>query len=178
MVKEGELGVEPEELAAWLDRLKGPLHSFLRRMAGEAAADDLFQEVFVKAWGAAGTYEDRQRPAAWLFTIARRLAIDHNRRGRPGVSLDLASEEGASLADTLAGSDPRPEEELEQAQQREQVLAAIDSLPLDQREVFLMREHGGLSFKEISDALDIPLNTALGRMHYAVVKLRRALGPR
>ncbi len=169
------LGVKPDELARWLEEFKGPLHSFLRRMAGEAAADDLFQEVFVKALKAAGTYEDRQRPAAWLFTIARRLAVDHLRRERPQASLDQTSGEGASLAETLPGKDPRPEAELESSETRARIMAAIDVLPTDQREVFLMREHGGLSFKEISEALGVPLNTALGRMHYAVTKLRRTL---
>ena len=172
------MGVEPEELAAWLDRYKGPLHSFLRRMAGESAADDLFQEVFVKALGAAGTYEDRQRPAAWLFTIARRLALDHLRSARPEVSLDQESPEGFPLAETLPGADPRPEAELEAFEERARVLAAIDRLPLEQREVFLMREQAGLSFKEIAQALGVPLNTALGRMHYAVTKLRKDLESR
>ena len=169
------LGVKPDELARWLEEFKGPLHSFLRRMAGDSAADDLFQEVFVKALGAAKTYEDRKRPAAWLFTIARRLALDHLRRARPEVSLDQSAEEGASWAETLPGKDPRPEAELESGETNARIMAAIDSLPLDQREVFLLREHGGLSFKEISGALGIPLNTALGRMHYAVAKLRRIL---
>lgn len=169
------MGVKPDELARWLEEFKGPLHSFLRRMAGETAADDLFQEVFVKALAAAKSYQDRQRPSAWLFTIARRLAIDHLRRERPQVSLDQGAEEGASLAETLPGKDPRPEAALESSETRARVMRAIDSLPVDQREVFLMREHGGLSFKEISEALGIPLNTALGRMHYAVTKLRRDL---
>jgi RNA polymerase sigma-70 factor (ECF subfamily) len=84
--------------------------------------------------------------------------------------------EAEGAEERLASPEPGPEREAEAASARVRIGAALGRLPEDQREVFLLREFGGLSFSEIADAMDCPLSTALARMRYAVLKLRGELG--
>lgn len=165
-------------MAEWFETYKKPLYSFLYHMV-PSAADDLLQEVFVRALKGLERYEERQKASSWLFTIANRLALDHlrSRPVRQSSSLDAEAPSGASVADVLRDPLPGPESELEGLELKARIDAALASLPAPQRQVFLMREYSGLSFKEIAGILGIPLNTALGRMHYAVTRLRETLRP-
>lgn len=136
------------------------LHRFVARMVGESDAEDLLQEIQVRVLKA-----DAAVTKAWLFTVANNLCIDHLRRIKP-----------RGLADASVVADPRSMEDgLERDELRAALWKAIDELPAEQRQIFLLREESGLSFKEIAGMLGIPLNTALGRMHYALEKLRKNL---
>lgn len=149
------------------------LYRFARRLVGERGAEDLTQEVLIRVHRSIGTYEPTGRFESWLFTIANNLAIDEARRRRPESSLTEVDEE--MTADRFASEAPEPSESLEEDERRRALLRAVDRLPLDQRQVFLLREEAGLSFKEIAEIAKCPLNTALGRMHYAMEHLRKAL---
>ncbi|MBI3553035.1 MAG: sigma-70 family RNA polymerase sigma factor [Elusimicrobia bacterium] len=164
LAKEGDHGAF-EQLVR---RYQGTLYSYLAYRAGRSAAEDLFQEICVKWWTHMRTYESRGRFAGWAFTIARRALIDHvEKEGRRKAS----PLEGEQFAEPLAG----PERLAESTELSGQLARALSGLSEEQREVFLLREYGGLSFKEIAAAQGCPLNTALARMRYALLKLRASL---
>ena len=172
---------DPEAIPRLLKRYNRPLLSFLCHQVGDrTAAEDLMQEVLVRVWRNREGYEAQGRLSGWLFTIARRLAIDHlekeSRRPKPlGAQRDEDGAQAPSPQDRLL--DPStPERELESAGTRSRIEAAIAALPEEQRETFLLREYGGVSFAEIAQMTGSPLGTALARMRYAVLKLRKTLG--
>lgn len=142
------------------------LYRFVRRLVGERWADDLTQDTFVRVFRTIGSYRPTGRFEAWVYTVANNACIDFLRRRRPEAAL------------TESDVDPRtvsPLDRIEEDERRRALLKAVERLPVDQKQVFLLREEAGLSFKEIADVLGCPLNTALGRMHYAMEHLRKAL---
>lgn len=147
------------------------LYSFLVHLVGRQAAEDLFQEVWVRVYEAAPGYEPRGQASGWLFRIANNLAISHLR----GASQERRRAAGEA-GDDLPAREPDPAEQTERSEEARRVEAAIASLPQEQRQVFLLREEGGMAFKEIAESLEIPLGTALSRMNAALEKLRRQLG--
>lgn len=162
---------DPEAFRWLLDRYGGPLFSYLaRRLRDPSAAEDLVSEVLVRVLRHIDGYQPRGRFSAWLFTIAHRLSLDHldRTRGRTEPLVGDPAEEPAS-------PEKGPEREAAGSELRERLERALNSLPEEQRQVFFLREYGGLSFAEIADAMDCPLSTALARMRYAVLKLRRDL---
>ena len=161
---------EPGAFRELVERYKRSLYSFLTHMTGPQAADDLFQEVFVRVLRHAGKYEARGKPSSWLFKIANNLALDHlakeRRRRADPLEEELQERRG----------EPGPLATLEREEVRHRVRSAVARLPADQRQVFLLREYAEMSFKEIADALNVPIGTALSRMNYALKKLRDSLG--
>ena len=166
--------------AAALERLVGryrsALFSWLLGMtANRADAEDLYQEVWVRIIRHAARFHDVSF-RAWMWKIARNLLIDFRRKRKPVVSLDVVSdEEDRPLIEQLADTTAGPVERVERGDLKACVMRAVKLLPEVQREVFLMRVQGDLPFHEIAKTLDIPLNTALGRMHDAMTKLKRML---
>src|SRR5579862_5148171 len=149
------------------------IYRFVKRLAGERPAEDLTQEVFLRVHRSIESYRPEGRFESWLFAIANHLCIDLARRRKPDMPL---SELGGDLvADRFAAISREPLESMEDEERRRAILAAVDRLPFEQRQVFLLREEAGLSFREIAELTGCPLNTALGRMHYAMEALRRSL---
>ena len=149
------------------------IYRFVKRLAGERPAEDLTQEVLIRVHRSIGTYRPEGRFESWLFTIANNLCIDHARRRRPEAPL---SDLDADLApERFAAPSRGPLEAMEEEERRKALLHAVDRLPFEQRQVFLLREEAGLSFREIAEMTGCPLNTALGRMHYAMEALRKSL---
>ena len=157
-------------------RYRQPLFSWLLGMtANRADAEDLFQDVWVRVIRHAARFNDVSF-RAWLWKIARNLLIDFRRKRKPDVSLDATADEADNpLVDRLTASGAGPAKAVELDDMTERVMRTVATLPDVQREVFLMRVQGDLSFSEIADTLEIPLNTALGRMHDAMGKLKKAL---
>lgn len=156
--------------AALVRPYRGALYSFLvQRAGGHAAAEDLFQETLVRVWRGLAGYDDRGRFGAWLFTIARRVAIDASRRAarRPEA---VDPEE---MPEPVARDDPEAKTLANEL--RALLLEAVDELPEEQRDVLSLRQHGGLAFREIAEETGAPLSTVLSRMHYAVTKLRKVV---
>jgi RNA polymerase sigma-70 factor (ECF subfamily) len=145
--------------------LGDPLWRFVRRMAGAGTAEDLMQETLIKIHGGLRRWRPSGSLRAFCFTIARNVVRDHwkHQSRRPEVAL------GAQAEDPRA---PEPADRLERDEAWSALRAAIRRLPPDQREVFLLREEGDLSFAEIARLTGAPLNTVLGRMHYAIRNLR------
>lgn len=167
---QGDPAAFEELVRRYEDRLYGFLFHRVR-----AWAEDVYQEAWMKVWSHLPRYEARERFGAWLFTIARNAAADAAEREgrRRGVPLDAPGDEGAPI-ERVPGRGG-PEEDAEAGDLRARIDAALAALPPEQREVFLLREYGGLSFKEIAEAQGCPLGTALARMRYALAKLRERL---
>lgn len=157
-------------------RYRQALFSWFVGMTGNHAdAEDLFQELWFRVIRHAGRFNDVSFKA-WVWKIARNLVIDFRRKKKPDVSLDaVEDEDDQPMLEQLTSSDRGPAEAVERDDLSKRVLKAVGTLPQIQREVFLMRVQGDLSFSEIAGALNIPLNTALGRMHDATTKLRKLL---
>jgi RNA polymerase sigma-70 factor (ECF subfamily) len=159
-------------------RHRTPIHSFLRRLVGEPArAEDLLQETFLRVIRGAQAWEPRAQVRTWLFTIARNLAADEARRRpfREAEPIDAPRLDGRAPGERLADPGRAPDDAAGDAQLRPLLEAALAGLPEEQREVFLLREHAGLSFPEIAEATGVNENTVKSRMRYALVGLRDRL---
>ena len=163
---------------ALLRRHRTALHAFLARLTGDRArAEDLAQETWLRIVAAAPRWERRARFTTWAFGIARNLAVDDARRAvhRAAESLDAPGEGGLSRGDAVAGAGPDPERAAESARLRPRLEAALAALPLEQREVFVLREYAGVPFAEIAQITGAPVPTVKSRMRYALDALRGAL---
>lgn len=159
-------------------RHRTPIHSFLCRLAGDRArAEDLLQETFLRVVKGAAGWEPRASVRTWLFTIARNLAADEARRRvhRDADPLDAARDGERSRGDRLADGGRAPDDAAGDALVRPRLEAALAALPDEQREVFLLREHAGLSFPEIAEATGANENTVKSRLRYALLALRDRL---
>ncbi len=167
---------DPAAMDQLVARYRQSLFSWLLGMTGNRAdAEDLFQDVWFRVIRNAARFTDVSFKA-WMWKIARNLLIDFRRKRKPDISLDAVDEEDDQpLVDQLAAKGMGPAAAVENDDLTGRVMRAVATLPEVQREVFLMRVQGDLSFSEIAKTLGIPLNTALGRMHDAMTKLKRML---
>ncbi|MFL5247381.1 MAG: RNA polymerase sigma factor [Myxococcales bacterium] len=162
-----------------LARHRAPLYTFLVRMIGDRErAEDLAQDTFLRIVKGAQAWEQRSRFQSWMYAIARNLCADLARRDRfrKSESLDAEpAEGGATIADGLADPGPGPDRAAESERLRPILEKALLSLPVDQREIFILREQAGLPFREIAEIVSANENTVKSRMRYALVALRKAL---
>ncbi|HEU4716657.1 MAG TPA: sigma-70 family RNA polymerase sigma factor [Bacteroidia bacterium] len=138
-------------------------------------SEDIFQETFIKVIQTLkrGTYNDEGKFLPWVLRIAHNLIIDHFRRQKrmPVVS----GGEDFDIFSVLRLRQGNIEDKLIKTQVREDLRRCIEKLPPEQREVLIMRHYLDMSFKEIADSTSVSINTALGRMRYALINLRRMM---
>ncbi|HIE11143.1 MAG TPA: sigma-70 family RNA polymerase sigma factor [Kiritimatiellae bacterium] len=152
--------------------LRRPLYGFIYHMTeGRDDADDIFQETWRRAIARlshfrAGNFR------AWLFRIAHNLVIDRARQNRLLTRPDEDSPDQLAL---LADKNPTPDQQAVISETARRIAEAVSGLPPGQREVFVLRTKGNLSFREIAAIQGTSINTALGRMRYAIQRLRREL---
>lgn len=166
-----------------LSRHRKPIFNFILRYVGEPAqAEDLLQEVFLRVIKSAEAYERQAKFTTWLYTIARNLCVDSSRRmkHRRTSSLDTPMDrdegkDGATLLDVVSDGSPAVDRKVIGKELHGKLHAAIEKLPDEQREIFLMREFLDMPFKEIADVVGCPENTVKSRMRYALEKLREDL---
>jgi len=163
----------PEAFERLVREFGDRIYRFVKRLAGERAAEDLTQEVFIRVHRSIDAYRPEGRFESWLFTIANNLCIDHARKRRPEVSLSDVDDE--LTPERFAAVAPEPQDAAEEDERRQALLKAVERLPFEQKQVFLLRQEAGLTFQEIAETTGCPLNTALGRMHYAMEALRKSL---
>ncbi|RNI32626.1 sigma-70 family RNA polymerase sigma factor [Rufibacter immobilis] len=138
-------------------------------------AEDLLQETFVKAIHTmkSGRYNEEGKFSSWICRIAHNLAIDYFRREKRSPMITL--EDGSNVFNTLSFS----EESVESVRIKEETHARlrelIQQLPAAQKEVLIMRHYADMSFQEIAEATGVSINTALGRMRYALINLRKKM---
>lgn len=137
-------------------------------------ADDIFQETFIKAITTIrqGRYNEMGKFAPWLFRIARNLTVDSFRNDRSGLTVSADSTE-YDVLNRRDLSEATAEDLMIDRQIEKDLHSLIRALPDVQREVLEMRYYKDLSFKEIAELTKVSINTALGRMHYALRNLRR-----
>jgi RNA polymerase sigma-70 factor (ECF subfamily) len=149
-----------------------PLMRYLQRLAGGQAAEELHQQTWLSVLDHLGRFDPATAGGgfkAWLFRIATNKANDHWRsRGRERVA-----KEGLKLV--TDGLQPSAGARLEGAEQEEKLRRAIEKLPEPQRQVLVLRYYSNLKFVEIAEILGCPLNTALGRVHKGLIKLRQLM---
>lgn len=166
---------DPEALAAVLTRYQNRLYRFLLRLTHQPAeAEDLFQQTWLRIAERHRQYNPRQSFEAWLFTVARNLAIDHLRRVRP-QSLDAAPNDGPTLAEQLPSAGLSALDKLLARERAERVLAALQHLPLPYREVLVLRFEEELKLEEIARVVDAPLSTVKTRLTRGLERMRRLL---
>jgi RNA polymerase sigma factor (sigma-70 family) len=149
-----------------------------RSVRVQAVADDLLQDVWFAVARSAPTYTVSARFKTWLFTMAHNRVVDHFRTAKHHVSTDAQGDddEGPSLGDTLAAdSGFGPVRRLESSEQAAALIAAVERLPLEQREAFLLQAEAGLSVEGIAEATGVSFETAKSRLRYARNSLRQQL---
>ena len=137
-------------------------------------ADDIFQDTFIKVINTirSGSYKEEGKFIQWVMRIAHNLIIDHFRRNKRIPVINNSSDE-FDIFDMVRITDPSIEEQIIMEQIFDDVRALIELLPDEQKEVLTMRHYSNMSFKEIADVTNVSINTALGRMRYALINLRK-----
>ena len=172
---------QDQRLSEAIGREQGRLRNFIRRrVADEAEAEDILQDVFYELIEAYRLMKPIEQVGAWLFRVARNRIIDLFRKKKPETlsaqpGQESEDSEALSLEELLPSPDAGPEAEYARSILLEQLDAALDELPDDQRDVFVAHEIEGRSFKEISAESGVSVNTLLSRKHHAVLHLRRRL---
>jgi RNA polymerase sigma factor (sigma-70 family) len=160
------------------ERHELPLWRYILRHCGNrATAEELMQEVWFAVAREAAQFHPDARFTSWLYKIARNRVIDRHRITRAHLSLDGAA--GGSevpLADTLADADsPSPLQQTQQMQQGQAILAALERLPPEQREAFVLQAEAGLTVEQIASITGTSFETAKSRLRYARDRLRNLL---
>jgi RNA polymerase sigma-70 factor (ECF subfamily) len=137
-------------------------------------ADDIFQDTYVKVIKTlrSGKYNDEGKFIQWVMRIAHNLTIDHFRKSKKQNFVESYNPE-YDIFDTIGLTDPSIEERMVTKQIHSDVKGLLKHLPEEQREVLYLRCYAGLSFKDISEQTEVSINTALGRMRYALINLRK-----
>lgn len=138
-------------------------------------AEDLFQETFIKIIQSLrkNHYSEQGKFLPWALRIAHNLVIDHFRKAKL-MPLNHDTED-YSIFDFIPANNKNAIDQIIYDEKIATVRGLLDKLPHEQREIVVLRHYAGLSFKEISKMLDININTALGRMHYAIIKMREMI---
>ena len=142
----------------------------------DAVADDIFQETFIKAVKVIdeGGYTDSGKFLSWVLRIAHNRVLDHFRREKSSRQLN-EKEAGYDVLGSLRVAENTVEDDIVHNELMETVRRLVEELPEDQREVVRLRYYSKLSFQEIAEQTEVSINTALGRMRYALINLRRMI---
>ena len=175
-----ESGEQNRRISEVIHRERRRLLNFIRqRVDDEGDAEDILQDVFYELTEAYRMMKPVEQVGAWLYRVARNRIIDRFRRRRPAVSFEIpggASEEDAlRLEDLLPSPDAGPEALYARSVLLEELDAALEELPEEQRAAFVAHEIDGRSFKELAEESGVSINTLLSRKRYAVLHLRRRL---
>ncbi len=164
-------------LQTLIERHQSRLFSYIYLLVKDKQlADDIFQDTYVKVINTlkTGSYKDEGKFIQWVMRIAHNLVIDHFRKQKKANIMDNRNGD-FDIFDSIRLTDPSIEEQLITSQIHEDVKKLLDYLPDEQREVLHMRCYAGMSFKDIADQTDVSINTALGRMRYALINLRKMI---
>lgn len=178
---------EPAAFGVLLKRYQVPIYNFIARSVRDTeAAADLLQEVFTRVIQHSGEFNRNSKFSTWLYAIARNMCIDHMRRmsHRRHASLDSPGPNGSGGSDggavapwveRVANEQPAVDSSAAAGRLRSRIAQAIENLPAEQREVFLMRQLQQLPFADIAVVVGVSENTVKSRMRYALERLQEAL---
>lgn len=171
------LSGDQSAISQLIERHSRRVKEYIRMMVKDNdVADDIFQETFIKAVRVIdeGRYTDNGRFLSWILRIAHNQVIDYF-RSRKQQKLVNEADAGYNVLGTLRFAEQTVEDEMVAAQISSDVRHLVEMLPDEQREVVMLRYFSGLSFKEIAEQTDVSINTALGRMRYALINLRKMI---
>jgi len=158
---------------ALYSRQRGMLYRFiLRSVSDRTGADEIFQETWSRLIASRTRYRVEAKFSTWLLQIAHNLIVDSFRRARPQAG---AEETETIMRELDAPEADRPEQTLSDFEQRRRLQLALETLPSDQREAFLLRVEGGLGLEEIGQVTGAGHETVKSRLRYAFAKLREKL---
>ncbi len=163
-------------LEVLITRHKQRIYSFIySKVYDKDIAEDIFQDTFIKVIRTLkrGAYNEEGKFLPWVMRIAHNLIIDYFRKNNRMPKFDNAGE--FSIFSVLSDSTLNAEKTIIKQQVEQDVRRLVDELPEDQREVLIMRIYNDMSFKEISERTGVSINTALGRMRYALINLRKII---
>ncbi|NLA23402.1 MAG: sigma-70 family RNA polymerase sigma factor [Bacteroidales bacterium] len=166
-----------ESMETLINRHKTKIFTYiLMTVRNQDIANDLFQDTFIKVIQSlrAGKYTDEGRFASWVTRIAHNLTIDHFRKQK---NLNTRSNDDSEidLFNSQKFSDSTIEDKMIDEQISADVRNVLEMLPDEQKQVVLMRHYGEMSFKEIAEHTNVSINTALGRMRYALINMRKII---
>jgi RNA polymerase sigma factor (sigma-70 family) len=161
-----------ELLSRYKSRVYGKITMYVK---DRAAAQDIFQDTFLKAVNALkeGHYNEEGKFSAWIMRIAHNLCIDYF-RGKKKMPMSRANDDYDPF-DFIGNGENNVEENSVKGEVLSDTRKLLEFLPAEQKEIVMMRLYFDMSFKEISETLDISINTALGRMRYALINLRKLI---
>ncbi len=166
---------KPSGLQELIERHQTRLYAYIFVMVKDKQlADDLFQDTFVKVINTlkSRNYNEEGKFVQWVMRIAHNLVIDHFRKQKK-LNYAEVSNDKYNLMDSLKVTDPSVEDVLVTEQIHKDVKLLMEYLPAEQKEVLYLRCYAGLSFKDIADQTEVSINTALGRMRYALINIRK-----
>ena len=159
-----------------ITRHKQKIYSFIySKVYDRDVTEDIFQDTFIKVIRTLkrGNYNEEGKFLPWVMRISHNLVIDHFRKNSRMPKFDNTGE--FSIFSVLSDSTLNAEKQIIKEQVENDVRRLVEELPEDQKEVLLMRIYNDMSFKEISDKTGVSINTALGRMRYALINLRKII---
>lgn len=158
-----------------IHRHKSKVYSYIHMVVKDKqSADDIFQDTFIKVIYTlkTGTYKEEGKFIQWVMRIAHNLVIDFFRKSKRIPIIDTINDD-YNFLDNIPIYDESHEEKIILEQIFQDIRNMIEYLPSEQREVLIMRHYADMSFKEIAEKTDVSINTALGRMRYALINLRK-----
>ncbi len=167
-----------ESIETLINRHRNRVYTYIYLIVkNQQLAEDIFQDTFIKVVQSLkrGKYTDNGKFLSWVIRIAHNLIIDHFRREKQ-FNITTREDYETDVFNSRKLAYGTIEDELVHNQIINDVRGLIDELPADQREVVMLRHYGGLSFKEIAEHTNVSINTALGRMRYALINLRKLIG--
>jgi RNA polymerase sigma-70 factor (ECF subfamily) len=163
-------------LATLITRHQSKIYGFIySKISDRDISDDIFQDTFIKVIKTlkSNSYNEEGKFLPWVMRIAHNLIVDHYRRNKK-MPMYRETEE-FSIFSIMSDNSPNIESQIITSQVESDLKKLIEELPTDQREVLVMRMYQDLSFKEISELTGVSINTALGRMRYALMNLRKVI---
>ena len=165
---------EQEVFKTLLDRHHQKVYNYIMSLVKDKSlADDIFQETFIKVINTlrSGTYRDEGKFIQWVMRIAHNIVIDYVRKNQKFRMVYSTDE--YNVFDSMNHPDLTKEDEMIKQQIYKNIRFLIKQLPKEQRRVLIMRHYADMSFKEIAEKTGVSINTALGRMRYALINMRR-----
>lgn len=170
------VGGDEQALATLIERHQSKIYGFIySKIQDRDVCDDIFQDTFIKVIKTlkTKTYNEEGKFLPWVMRIAHNLVIDHFRKSKK-MPMQRETEE-YSVFSFMSDDSPNVEHQIILDQVEMDLSRLIDELPEDQKEVLMMRIYQDMSFKEIADSTGVSINTALGRMRYALMNLRKVI---
>jgi len=167
---------EADALATIVMRYKDKIYTSIYLLVKDKyLTEDIFQDVFIRIIDTlkGGGYTDEGKFLQWARRIAHNMCVDHFRKVKRSPTIKTSDDR--DIFEVLNFSEPGVDQKMMSGQSHERIRKMVDMLPEDQREVIILRHYADLSFKEIADLTKCSINTALGRMRYGLINLRKLM---